>query len=221
MSDASLYAFYASKEVAAPVDDYWAQRRKLAGQIRQLQECLQTTELSIDELAVLSRGLEGQLQQFNDKPRLLGRKDWVDAKAYGGAGIFQVETTPIIGSCNPVSPGLSIWFEQDKVFAAVTFNWMYEGALNIVHGGWIAAVFDEFLGTAQVISGVSGMTACLTTTYHKPTPLNTELRLSASVKSLEGRKITLLAEMWAGEVMTASCEGLFIGPALSKETAAS
>jgi acyl-coenzyme A thioesterase PaaI-like protein len=213
MSDEnSLYAAYASKEIAPAPDEYWVQRRRVASLFRALQERVQTTGHDMAALKALGDGLSAQLEALADEPRLEGRAAWVDADGFGDWGAFQTEVTPIIGPSSPLSPGLSIWFEGDKAHAVVTFSWMYEGADHIVHGGWIAAVFDELLGTAQILSGRSGMTGHLTTRYHKPTPLNKELRLEARVEGVEGRKITMSGELWADDVMTASCEGLFVIP---------
>jgi len=217
MSDeAEMYAVYASKEIAPPANEYWAQRRRVAGLLRDIQGRLQTTGLATEELSTLAETLETTLAGMSDEPKLLGRKDWVKAGEYGDFGVIQTEVTPILGPSNPISPGLSIWFEEGKAFGSLTFDWMYEGNSCITHGGWVAAIFDEFLGTAQVISGHIGMTGSLTTRYHKPTPLNKEVRLEAKVKHLEGRKITMLGEMWVDDVMTASCEGLFITPSKEK-----
>ncbi|MEH6591429.1 MAG: PaaI family thioesterase [Halioglobus sp.] len=213
MSDKNtLYAAYASKEVGPPADEYWVQRRRVATLFRALQERVQTTGHGVAELQALGDGLSAQLNALADEPRLEGRSAWADAEGFGDWGAFQTEVTPVIGPSSPLSPGLSIWFEEDKAHAVVTFSWMYEGADHIVHGGWIAAVFDELLGTAQILSGRSGMTGHLITRYHKPTPLNKELRMEARVVSVEDRKITMSGELWADDVMTASCEGLFVVP---------
>ncbi len=209
------YEVYANKNAMAPSSEYWAQRRRAASLIRRLQERLQTTELAAEELASVGDKLEAQLHELRDTPQLLGRSAWLDAERYGDYGVLHTEVTPVVGHSNPVSPQLSIWFDKDKAFASVTFGWMYEGASNIAHGGCVAAVFDEFLGNAQIISGKSGLTASLTTRYHKHTPLNQELLLEAKVKKIDGRKITMEGEMWANEVMIASCEALFIMPGQS------
>jgi len=215
-SESAMYAAYTTKEIASPEDEYWTERRRVAQRIRDLQERVQTTGLSTAELKSLGDDLESQLQTLADEPRLSGRAAWVGAENFGDWGMFQTEVTPIIGPCNPLSPGLSIWFEEGKALASVTFSWMYEGADHIVHGGWVAAVFDEFLGTAQILSGKSGMTGYLTTRYHKPTPLNQELLLEARVENVEERKITMVGELWAGDTLTASCEGLFVVPGDTK-----
>ncbi len=122
--DKDIYAFYANKDIAPPANDYWSHRRRVASLIRSLQEQVQTTELPIEALNTLGNELEGQLRKLSDKPQLLGRTAWVEAEIYGDWSVFQTEVTPILGPSNPISPGLSIWFEKDKALASVTFSWM-------------------------------------------------------------------------------------------------
>ena len=81
-----------------------------------------------------------------------------------------------------------------------------------VHGGYVAAIFDQFMGMAQIIGKQPGMTGTLNVRYLRPTPLNTELQLAAWLERLEGRKTIIKAEMRNGATVTASCEALFIRP---------
>ena len=76
----------------------------------------------------------------------------------------------------------------------------------------MSAIFDQFLGMSQIIGGQPGMTGYLHVNYHNRTPLNTELRLEASLDRIEGRKTIMRGEMFADGVRTASCEGLFVQP---------
>lgn len=211
-----MVSHYSSSEIGPPHNPYWAARRALAEKIKHLQLQIQTSDISIDELNTIYAAVDAQSQTLDDKPRIYGRSEWTATGKHGDWGVLQCEATPIIGPSNPISPGLSIWFEQDgketKAFASVTFSWLYEGADNICHGGWVAAVFDEFLGTAQILSGKTGMTGALTTRYHKPTPLNQELLMSARIDRVEDKKVYMIGEMHAGETLTASCEGLFVLP---------
>ena len=46
--------------------------------------------------------------------------------------------------------------------ATVTFGSAYEGPPGCVHGGYVAAAFDEMLGFVQSLGGNPGMTARLT-----------------------------------------------------------
>jgi acyl-coenzyme A thioesterase PaaI-like protein len=79
-----------------------------------------------------------------------------------------------------------------------------------VHGGFVAAAFDEVLGSTQSLSGAPGMTGRLTVHYRSPTPLHTELRFEGRLESVSGRKILTKGTLWAGDVLCAEAEALFI-----------
>ena len=49
-----------------------------------------------------------------------------------------------------------------------TFGAAYEGPPGCVHGGFVAAAFDEVLGSTQSLSGEPGMTGRLTVNYRSP-----------------------------------------------------
>ena len=84
---------------------------------------------------------------------------------------------------------------------------------NSVHGGIIAAVFDELLAMANVVSGFAGFTGTLTIRYHRHTPLDRPIELWAVNERRSGRKQFSRGEMRVDGKVTASAEGLFIRPA--------
>ena len=112
----------------------------------------------------------------------------------------------------PLAPGLNMWFEGEREFGTFTCGWAYEGPPGHIHGGFVAAVFDQFLGMAQMMGKNAGMTGKLQVRYLRPTPLNRELRLEAWMTQQEGRKTVMMAEMRDGERVTATCEALFVRP---------
>ena len=57
-------------------------------------------------------------------------------------------------------------------------------------------------------------TGTLQVRYIKPTPIDTDLRLEGWVEKVEGRKNFLTAEMWAGDMLCARCEGIFISASM-------
>jgi acyl-coenzyme A thioesterase PaaI-like protein len=118
--------------------------------------------------------------------------------------------SPLVGSVNPVAPPLAYELHDDHVVAHGRFGAAYEGPPGYVHGGWVALAFDEALGIANAISGHSGMTARLTVRYRKPTPLFTGLHLHARTARIDGRRITTVATLRAGDTVTAEAEGLFV-----------
>ncbi len=126
------------------------------------------------------------------------------------------ERSPFIGQANPVAPPMHVVFTEDAIEATVTLGSLFEGPPGCVHGGFVAAMFDEVLGAAQVHSGKAGMTGRLTVHYRSPTPLNEELRLAAKLIRVEGRKILCTATLHAGERLCADAEGLFVTVNLDK-----
>jgi acyl-coenzyme A thioesterase PaaI-like protein len=118
--------------------------------------------------------------------------------------------SPLLGLANPLAPPIRVSVEDQTVVGRVRFGIAYEGPPGCVHGGYIAAAFDELLGLTQSLSGKVGMTGTLTVKYRRPTPLHTELRLEGTVDSVNGRKVLTSGRMLAGEVLTAEASGLFI-----------
>lgn len=118
--------------------------------------------------------------------------------------------SPVSGRHNPVAPPMKLWRDGDEVRGETQFNPTYAGPPDSVHGGFIAAVFDEVLAMANVISGTAGFTGTLKIRYHSTTPLNTPVQLSAINVRRDGRKQVCTGEMRVGDKVTASAEGLFI-----------
>lgn len=118
--------------------------------------------------------------------------------------------SPVSGRRNAMAPPIRMWNQNGEVAGEVIFSPTYAGPPNCVHGGIIAAVFDEVLSMANVVTGTAGFTGSLTIKYHKKTPLDTPIELWGVNVRNEGRKILSRAEMRVdGEVLT-SAEGLFI-----------
>jgi acyl-coenzyme A thioesterase PaaI-like protein len=120
------------------------------------------------------------------------------------------DNSPMIGSANPLAPPIVISVEGDEVVGRVNFGGAYEGPPHCVHGGYLAATFDEVLGMAQSLAGQPGMTGRLTVSYRKPTPLHADLRFVGRVEKVEGRKIFTTGECYWGDVVTCEAEALFI-----------
>ena len=118
--------------------------------------------------------------------------------------------SPLIGIANPLAPPLTFVEHEGVVVATATFGQAYEGPPGCVHGGYVAAAFDELLGATQSLSGAPGMTGTLTVRYESPTPLHTELRYEGRLVGVERRKIFVEGMCFAGERLTATAKGIFI-----------
>ncbi|MCU1351006.1 MAG: hypothetical protein JWM05_215 [Acidimicrobiales bacterium] len=128
----------------------------------------------------------------------------------GGYDMPMYDHSPLIGIGNPLAPPLQLRQDGDVLIGTVTFGGAYEGPPGCVHGGYIAAGFDEVLGATQSMSGAPGMTGTLSIRYESPTPLHTELRYEGRLVGVERRKIFTEGLLYAGDQLTARAEGLFI-----------
>jgi acyl-coenzyme A thioesterase PaaI-like protein len=125
-----------------------------------------------------------------------------------------VAFSPVSGRSNPMSPPVRLHVEEGDegqvvIAGEVTFGPAYEGPPGHCHGGWVAAMFDEALGFAQL---APGFTAYLHVNYRRPTPLNTKLDIKAWVDNVEGRKRLVKGECMHNGVLLSDAEGLFVAP---------
>ncbi|MBW2713569.1 MAG: PaaI family thioesterase [Deltaproteobacteria bacterium] len=201
---------FESEEIHEPINEIWAQKRRLSQAIKRLTENFVTSAPDAELLSGLADKVEDAADQLENTKRYFGRVAFSDTEEHGSYGFISHEINPLIGLANPIAPPINMWIDGETVRGTVTLGWAYEGPPSCVHGGFVVAVFDQFLGFTQVLTKQPGVTGTLTTRFEKPTPLNTQLRLEARVQKVEGRKIFIEGEMYAGETRTASCKGLFL-----------
>jgi acyl-coenzyme A thioesterase PaaI-like protein len=118
--------------------------------------------------------------------------------------------SPFVGPLSPLSPPLVPEQVGDRVIARVTYERQYEGPPGCLHGGLIAAGFDEVLGFTQTLGGRPGMTGRLEVSYRSPTPLFEEVVYEGRLDRIEGRKIYTVGTLHAGDRLCAEAVGLFI-----------
>lgn len=141
----------------------------------------------------------------------------VSAEGALGTGPSFLDRSPVIGSMNPVAPPMDIELQEPAegepygtVTGRVNFSAVYEGPPGCVHGGFLAAAFDEVLGITQSLSGNPGLTGQLSIRYLSPSPLHVDLVFTGRIVRIEGRKIHTEAVLHNGETVCAQAEGLFI-----------
>jgi acyl-coenzyme A thioesterase PaaI-like protein len=123
--------------------------------------------------------------------------------------------SPMIGFANPVAPPIEVWSVQGEggwreIRGRVTFGYAYEGPPTCVHGGIIAALFDEVMGAANLVTDNAGMTGTLTVRYRRPTPLLAPLDIVARFTGTERRKVFTWAGIYHDGALTAEAEGIFV-----------
>jgi acyl-coenzyme A thioesterase PaaI-like protein len=195
------------RRAAARAEGPWPAKRALAAALRELLEHLPASAAAAEELEAL-------LPAVRDAAARLAAAGRMPASGkpslYAGMEDFQ-DTGPIVGLSNPLAPPLEFAVDPAAGVARGTgrFGAAYEGAPGLLHGGILAAAFDELLGVATVFSGGAGMTRELTVRYLRPTPIGVELRFEARLERVEGRRLFVSAEVEAEGLRTAEASGVF------------
>jgi acyl-coenzyme A thioesterase PaaI-like protein len=209
----------------AAVTDVPDERRteawRLADELRRIIELLTLVEAPAEELAQAADAAHAFADRLDD---LLPKRTWsyegFPETAMAGSPAAFFDRSPIIGRSNPLAAPIEVKVAGEgddlHVEGRARYGAAYEGPPGKLHGGFLAAAFDEVLGMAQTLSGKPGMTGTLKIVYRSPTPLYEELRFRASVDRIEGRKIFVSGTCHAGDTLTAEAEGIFISVDLEK-----
>jgi acyl-coenzyme A thioesterase PaaI-like protein len=188
----------------------WAQKRRLADAMRLVIERLAPSDAPEAELRRAADALERYAEALEAHPRLRYVHGFAESANAGDVAAF-FDQSPLIGLANPLAPPMKIAKTGERTAEGrVTFGSAYEGPPGHVHGGFVAAAFDEVLGFVQSLSGRPGMTGTLVVRYRRPTPLHTPLRFTAEYLRSEGRKLYTEARVHAGNVLCAEAEGIFV-----------
>jgi acyl-coenzyme A thioesterase PaaI-like protein len=189
--------------------------RALADAVRALIHEMVATSAPRDVFAGVAEELRAVAERFEPYPREylfhgVRESALADADEVGSDYEGPFDLSPLMGRANPLAPPLRLTVQEDKVEGTATFGSGYEGPPGCVHGGFVAAAFDELLGLVQMLGGQPGMTGRLIVNYRSPTPLQTELRLVGRIDRVEGRKTFCTGEIYAGDRLCAEAEGLFV-----------
>ena len=124
---------------------------------------------------------------------------------------------------NLLPPALDVRYDVDDlghptVTAVVCLGEDFQGPPGAVHGGYLAAMFDNLLGVLPYrLTGQRGaFTGRLTVRYRALTPLNTELVLTGRLTSVRSRRVTASGQCHVDGVLTAEAEALFVRPAAER-----
>jgi acyl-coenzyme A thioesterase PaaI-like protein len=190
--------------------------RRLADSMRIIIERLVATAAPTEAIIELADQLARVALGFDRLHHGTEYEGFAEVTLAGNDPHASFEHSPFIGRANPLAPPIRLQEVEGKVDGRVVFGSAYEGPPGCVHGGYIAAAFDEVLGATQTLSGRPGMTGTLTIRYRSPTPLHRELRFVGEMVRVEGRKIFTEGKLFAGERLCAEAEGIFISIGVEK-----
>ncbi len=118
------------------------------------------------------------------------------------------------GPDNPASMGLRLRVDGERVGGRVTFDRRQEGAPGYAHGGAIATVLDDALGSVLMVLGRAAVTAKLEVDFRAPALIGQELELEAWCEREEERKLHLKGRLQAEGALVAEATALFVAVGL-------
>ena len=202
--------FHIRTEERSPTDEI---RLQIAEELRVVCDELLATSAPVEELERTRMIVNQAVSLLKSRPH---SHDYVGPSEGSLAPMNSfLDRSPIIGAINPLSVPMRMDIEGDgginsTVVGYALFPAAYEGPPGCVHGGFIAAYFDEVLGMTQSLSGNPGMTVNLTVDYRAPTPLKQPVIFRGRVVSIDGRKISVAGTLHHGETLCAEAKGLFV-----------
>jgi acyl-coenzyme A thioesterase PaaI-like protein len=137
------------------------------------------------------------------------RRLWETPPPDGGE-MSHFDECVVSGRANPMGIAMQVRREGDQAIAEVTLGPAFEGAPKRAHGGTVAALFDDIMGYVLMLQRTPAYTGRLTVHYRAPVPIGDQLSLRAWLRSRDGRKLHLAAEMHVGEDLVCDAEGLFV-----------
>lgn len=167
---------------------------------------------AVDDKAVenLTAEINALANRMEPMPTLLAQGGLGSARGNQGA---LLERSGISGRSNPLAVPVQWIINDDGITRGwATYSAAYEGPIGSLHGGFVAAAFDDLLGSAQTASGIAGYTGTLTVRMIRPTPLHKRIEYEAGVDRVEGRKIFVWGTAECEGVRLAEAEIVFIAP---------
>lgn len=146
--------------------------------------------------------------QAQDVIDLKGKSDWqeFDAAALVGESLRFV-------SGEPDGNRFRIRYYRDtqqQLQARIWFGPETQGPPEHVHGGAMAAVFDEALGLAAWAAGYSVVVGNLNVSFRNLLPIQQVATVESSIASVDGRKVLVKGRLRSGDTVYAEAECLCI-----------
>jgi len=189
-----------------------AVKHRLVREVKRLIELtahLDVHEADLAEVDVVAEAIRTTTDRLEPMPSL---------HAKGGLGLVGgddgalLERSGISGRSNPLAAPLQWRMYDDHAEGWATYSAAYEGPAGHVHGGFVAAAFDDLLGSAQTLSGLAGYTGTLIVRMLRPTPLHKRIDYEAGIDRVEGRKIFVWGTAHCEGTRLAEAEIVFIAP---------
>jgi acyl-coenzyme A thioesterase PaaI-like protein len=173
-------------------------RERLGAALRELADAVTTGLASASDIDELADTVEAATARLRERP-VRGPHD-NPFHPYSLVG----------GRAHPLAPQLRLDETDGGVVGVVRLGRAYEGGPGLVHGGILALLFDHAMGSAVYLHGQPAMTRALTIHYQAPTPIEADLRVSARVERVDGRRVHVVGEICVGGSVRATADAVFV-----------
>ena len=184
----------------------------LTQSVRELLDATIRTLVDDDEIRAVQAEVDAVVARL--------RKEQLDGPygvRFGAEGRGRPWGNTVVGVRNAAAPPLVIEHDDTgNAWSDFHLGAAYEGPPSLVHGGVSSMILDQLLGEAAGAGGKPGMTASLTVTYRRGTPLG-DLRAEAWIDRSSGYKTWAKGHIIGPEGVTVEAEGLFILPKWARE----
>jgi acyl-coenzyme A thioesterase PaaI-like protein len=180
-------------------DTRGAARDRLGAAARTLLDAIVRSAVDADDLEAAAAEIEGVIARLRARPPRQPAQD----------NPFHPNSL-VGGTAHPIAPQLHLVADGDGVHGSVVLGPAFEGGPGLVHGGILALLFDHSMGAAVYLAGHAAMTRTLDIAYGAPTPIDTEIVITAHVEHVEGRRVHVIAESRCQGVVTATATAVFI-----------
>jgi acyl-coenzyme A thioesterase PaaI-like protein len=203
----------------------WSALEAAAGALRRLNRAVAGRQVDDDALRRVARVADALAAELEERPRRDKGEDMATLGDLAAAMAGQplpvavgdaVEFDPFSAGGGRLHPGsIGMELRRDGVVAvagSVHVDPMFQGPPGRVHGGIVAVLIDELMGTVNRIVGRRAFTARLAIDFRAPAPIDTELTFRSWLHHERGRKITMRAEGRTEAGVFVEAEGLFVVP---------
>ncbi len=188
----------------------------LVARTRELVEAVVLTDVDPKARAEAARAIAAATRALTARrrpePLLLVRRAerGVESLLQAGSGRLNPQAPPVEWLERPVEPEPGAGPVPCQVRARCVFTASHAGSPSRVHGGVLALVLDEVLGTAVTSAGASGMTVSMTVSLRAGTPFGVPVEIAARLTGREGRKSYASGEILVDGALTAEATAVYV-----------
>jgi acyl-coenzyme A thioesterase PaaI-like protein len=193
-----------------------AEAFELVARTRELVEAVVLTDVDPEARANASKVIAAVTDALSARrrtePLLLVRRGerGVESLLQAGSGRLNPQSPPLEWLERPIEPEPGTGPVPCQVRARCVFTASHAGSPSRVHGGVLALVLDEVLGTAVTSAGVSGMTVSMTVSLRAGTPFGVPVEIVARLTGREGRKSYAAGEILFDGATTAEATAVYV-----------